>query len=392
MGSKKVKAIVFHGEKKRESAYPDRIDQFAKETLKRAKDSPVAQNYRRLGTPMLVAMNNAIGGFPSKYWHLGTFEGWEKISAESLLEHCQVKPSACLRCFMACGNLSEIKEGRHKGLKNEGPEYETIYALGGLCMVHEIEEIIYLNDICDRLGMDTISAGSLCAFAMEASEMGRIKERIVWGDVDKIAELLHEIASKKGLGAILSEGIRYAAKVWDMEDVAIHTKGLDPAGYEPRILKGMGLAYATSDRGACHLRSTFYKAELAGMIPMDQMEGKAKFFLEFEDRFNIHDSLILCRFYRDIYWDWDYLSTIIEVTTGLKLDEKGLRKISSTIQNETRKFNLREGLAPKEDTLPKRFFDEPLGKDGKVIKREELQWMLQDYYALRGWNPEGIPQ
>ena len=392
MGSKKVKAITFYGEKKREIAHPDQLDQFAKETLERAKDSPAAQNYRRLGTPMLVAMNNAVGGFPSKYWHLGTFEGWEKISAESLLERCNVRPSACLRCFMACGNLSEVKEGRHKGLKIEGPEYETIYAFGGLCMVHEIEEIAYLNDICDRLGIDTISGGSLCAFAMEASEKGRIEEKINWGEVDKIAELLNDIAYKKGTGAVLAEGIRHAAKTWNMEDIAIHVKGLDPAGYEPRVLKGMGLAYATSDRGACHLRSTFYKAELAGMIPIDQMEGKAKLFLEFEDRFNIHDSLILCRFYRDIYWDWKYLATIIELTTGLKLDEGGLRNISSRIQDGTRKFSLREGLTSKDDMLPKRFFDEPLGKDRKILKREDFQKMLQDYYALRGWSSEGIPK
>ena len=391
MGSKKVKAITFTGEKKREVAYPDRIDEFAKETLARGKDLPSAQAYRRMGTPMLVAMNNAVGGFPSKYWHLGTFEGWEKISAEALLERCQVKPSACLRCFMACGNMSEMKQGRHTGLKIEGPEYETIYAFGGLCMVHEIEEIAYLNDICDRLGIDTISGGSLCAFAMEASERNRTPEKIGWGDVDKIAALLNDIAYRKGMGAILAEGIRHAAKAWDMVDDAIHVNGLDPAGYDPRILKGMGLANATSDRGACHLRATFYKAELANMIPIDQMEGKAKLFLEFEDRFNIHDSLILCRFYRDIYWDWNYLSTIVETTTGLKLDEAGLRQISSRIQDATRKFNLREGLTPKDDTLPKRFFDEPLGKDKKTIRREELQKMLQDYYALRGWSEEGIP-
>ncbi|MFB3887129.1 MAG: aldehyde ferredoxin oxidoreductase family protein [Thermodesulfobacteriota bacterium] len=391
MGSKKVKAIAFHGEKKREVAHPERIEPFAKQTLDRGKDSPGAQSYRRLGTPMLVAINNSIGGFPSKYWHLGTFEGWEKISAEALLERAQVKPSACPRCFMACGNLSEIKEGRHKGLKIEGPEYETIYAFGGLCMIREIEEIAFLNDLCDRLGLDTISAGSLCAFAMEASETGRIQEKINWGDVDKVAELLHDISSKKGIGAILAEGIRHAAKAWEMEDIAIHVKGLDPAGYDPRILKGMGLANATSDRGACHLRATFYKAEIAGMIPMDQTEGKAKLFLEFEDRFNIHDSLILCRFYRDIYWDWNDLTTIVELTTGLKLDEAGLRKISSNIQNETRRFNLREGITPKDDTLPERFFDEPLGKDRKTIRREDLRKMLQDYYTLRGWDAEGLP-
>jgi aldehyde:ferredoxin oxidoreductase len=391
MGSKKLKATVFHGEMKKNFAYPDRIEQFAKETLERGKDNPGVQNYKRMGTPMLVAMNNAAGGFPSKYWHLGTFEGWEKISAEALLERCQVRPTACLRCFVACGNLSVVKEGRHKGLKIEGPEYETIYAFGGLCMIHEIEEIAYLNDICDRLGLDTISSGNLCAFAMEASERGRIKEKISWGDVDRVAELLHDIAFKKGFGAVLAEGISHAARTWEMEDVAIHVKGLDPAGYDPRILKGMGLANATSDRGACHLRATFYKAELAGMIPMDQMEGKAKLFLEFEDRFNIHDALILCRFYRDLYWDWTYLSAMVEMTTGLKLDEAGLRKISSTIQNETRRFSLREGLDPKDDTLPKRYFDEPLGKEGKTIRREDLRRMLQDYYALRGWDQYGIP-
>jgi aldehyde:ferredoxin oxidoreductase len=391
MGSKKMKAIVFHGERKKEIAYPDRVEQFAKETIERGKDNPGVLNYKRLGTPQLVALTNSVGAFPSKYWHLGTFEGWEKISAEALLERCQVKPTACLRCFVACGDMSEVKEGRHKGLKIEGPEYETIYAFGGLCMIHEIEEIAYLNDICDRLGMDTISAGSLCSFAIEASEIGRIREKITWGEVDKVAQLLHDISSKKGLGAILAEGIRHAAKVWNMEDIAIHTKGLDPAGYDPRVLKGMGLANATSDRGACHLRATFYMAELAGMIPMGQMDGKAKLFLEFEDRFNIHDSLILCRFYRDLYWDWSYLTTIVEMTTGLKLDEAGIRKISSAIQNETRRFNLREGITSKDDSLPKRFFDEALGKDKKTIRREDLQKMLQDYYVLRGWNSEGIP-
>ena len=196
MGSKKVKAIAFHGEKEREVAYPDRLEQFSKETLERGKDNPGAQAYRRMRTPMLVSMTNAFGGFPSKYWYLGTFEGWEKISVELLLERCWVKPTACLHCFMACGNLSEVKEGRHKGLKIEGPEYETIYAFGGLCMAHEIEETAYLNDICDRLGLDTISAGSLCAFAIEASEMGRIEQKIKWGGVDKIADLPHDITSK----------------------------------------------------------------------------------------------------------------------------------------------------------------------------------------------------
>ncbi len=392
MGSKKIKAIVFHGSKKREFADPDSLQQFSRGILEGGKDSAFVKNFNRLGTPILVSMTNSVEAFPSKYWRLGTFEGWENISGESLLERCRVRPNACRRCFIACGRLSEVRNGRHKGLRIEGPEYETIFAFGGLCMVREIEEVVYLNDICDRLGMDTISAGNLCAFAIEASERGRIQEKIPWGDVDKIAGLLHDIVYKKGIGAILSEGIRHAAKVWELEDTAIHVKGMEPPGYEPRVLKGMGLAYATSDRGACHLRSTFFRPELSGAISPEQVEGKAKLFLEFEDRFNIHDALIICRFYRDLYWNWDSLSKILEVATGLKLDESGLRRLSSTIQNETRKFNLREGISSRDDNLPKRFFDEPLGKEGKVIKREDFQRLLQDYYHLRGWNSEGIPE
>ena len=391
MGSKRLKAIVFHGEKRRPVADPGAIARFAKETLESGKDNPGVQVFRRMGTPALVAVNAALKGFPSKYWHLGTFDGWEKISAESLLDRCSVAASACRRCFIGCGKMSEVREGRHKGLRLEGPEYETIYAFGGLCMIHSIEEILSLNDICDRLGMDTISAGSLCAFAMEAYESGRITEKVRWGDADAVAGLLGDIASRRGLGAVLAEGIRHAGRTWDMEDAAIHVKGLDPAGYDPRVLKGMGLAYATSDRGACHLRSTFYKAEMAGMIAPDQMEGKAKLFLEFEDRFNIHDALIVCRFYRDLYWDWSTLAAMVKMTTGLALDEAGLRRVSSTIQDGTRRFNLREGMTAAADTLPKRFFDEPLGDERKVLKREDFQKMLGDYYALRGWTADGVP-
>jgi aldehyde:ferredoxin oxidoreductase len=169
-----------------------------------------------------------------------------------------VKPTACPKCFIACGRLTEVVDGRHRGLKIEGPEYETINAFGGQCMIDDIREIAYLNDICDRLGMDTITAGNLAAFSIEASHRRSIEERVEYGDVDGIAALLHKIARREGIGAILADGIRYAAKEWGLEDLAIHVKGMEPPGYEPRVLKGVGLAYATSDRGACHLRATIY--------------------------------------------------------------------------------------------------------------------------------------
>ena len=283
-----------------------------------------------------------------------------------------------------------VKQGRHKGLKIEGPEYETIYALGGLCEVDSIEEIAYLNDICDRLGLDTISAGNLVAFTIEASRQGKIDYRIDYGQVDKIAGLLEDIVYRRGIGDTLAKGIKTAAKAWNMEDQAIHVKGMEPAGYDPRILKGMGLAYGTSDRGACHLRATFYKPELANMIDPDQIEGKAEMFAEWEDRLTIFDSLILCRFYRDLY-QWEELAAVIKGVTGLEMDRERMRSIASAITNNTRRFNMREGLRPEEDHLPERFYTEALPETGKVITREQMEQLLADYYGVRGWDENGMP-
>jgi aldehyde:ferredoxin oxidoreductase len=164
---------------------------------------------------------------------------------------------------------------------------------------------------------------------------------------------------------------------------------MEPAGYDPRSLKGMGLAFATSDRGACHLRTTFYKPELAGISPPDQMEGKAKIFVDFEDRLNIFDAMIFCRFYRDLYL-WDDLREVVEATTGLEFDEDGLREIACNISNATRTFNIREGLTQEDDTLPRRFFEEPI-EEGKILKREDFNQLLAEYYELRGWDERGVP-
>ncbi len=385
MGSKKLKGIVFHGKKRRDLADPSSLKRLAQAFKERVKNHPIIANYKKYGTPMLVSIMNTIGAFPTRYWSQGKLNGWESISAESLLEHCDVSPKACPHCFMACGNISKVKQGRHRGLRIMGPEYETIYAFGGLCMVKSIEDIIYLNDLCDRLGMDTITAGNLVAFTIEASEGGKIKERLSYGDVDGIAEILTKIAYRKGVGRILSEGVRSAAEAWGMEDRAIHVKGLEPAGFDPRVLKGMGLAYATSDRGACHLRATFYKSELSGQIDPQQIKGKAKLFVDYEDKMTLFDLLILCRFYRDLI-TWKDLHEIISATCNLSFKEKELRTIASNVINLARQFNQREGVTKRDDKLPRRFFREVLQENQKTIRPEDLGVMLKEYYQLRGWD------
>jgi aldehyde:ferredoxin oxidoreductase len=285
--------------------------------------------------------------------------------------------------------MTTVLQGRHAGLKLVGPEYETIYAFGGLCLIDSIEEIAYLNDICDRLGMDTITAGNLCAFTIEAARRGKIDYAIDYGDVDAVATLLKKIARREDIGDILAQGIKFAAKEWDLEDIAVHVKGLEPAGYDPRALKGMGLAYATSERGACHLRATFYKPELSGMISPDQIEGKAKLFVDFEDRLTIFDTLILCRFYRDLY-PWEALGDLIHAVTGLDSQKDALQSRAANISTLIRRFNLREGLKPEDDRLPKTFYKK-FQRTDHVLRREELEAMLKEYYLLRGWDENGEP-
>jgi aldehyde:ferredoxin oxidoreductase len=384
MGSKRLKGIAFHGKKRRKLANLISLKKLSQEFKDRVKDNQTVHVYKKYGTPMLVSIMNTIGAFPTQYWSKGSLEGWEGISAESLMERCHVVSSACPHCFMACGKISEVKQGRHRGLRIRGPEYETIYAFGGLCMVKSIEEIIYLNDLCDRLGMDTITAGNLAAFAIEASKRKKIAEKLDYGDVDGISEILNKIAYRKGIGRILSEGVRHAAAHWGMEEEAIHVKGLEPAGFDPRVLKGMGLAYATSDRGACHLRATFYKSELSGQIDPDQVKGKARLFVDYEDKMTLFDTLILCRFYRDLI-TWKDLQEIIKSACNLSLKKKELKTMASEIIHLARAFNQREGLTKKEDRLPRRFFREVLQETGKAIRPKDMEVMLKEYYQLRGW-------
>jgi aldehyde:ferredoxin oxidoreductase len=230
--------------------------------------------------------------------------------------------------------------------------------------------------------MDTISAGNLCAFTIEASLKKAINYPISYGDVDGIAGLLFKIAKKEGIGAILSEGIAVAAERWNLQDLAVHVKGLDLPGYDPRALKGCGLAFATSPRGACHLRATFHNPELKGRTSIEDIPQMVDLFIDYEDRLVIMDSLILCRFFRSIY-PWDRLSKILFLVCGIEEDKDQLRKRASNTIKWVRKFNTREGLTPEDDALPKRLLRETL-TNGQGIKEQDVIRMIEIYHHLRG--------
>jgi len=389
MGSKNIKAIFFAGDRKRQPVNPEAVKDFIKSTRTRTADHPAVIGYKTKGTPGMVRIAHSTGAFPYRYWSREPAPSIENISAEALHEQCHVKPKACSKCYLACSRMTRIETGRHAGLEIEGPEYETIYAFGGLCCIDDIREIAWLNDICDRLGIDTISAGNLCGLAIEAARRKKIDFAIDYGQADAIGDLLHLIAARQGVGDVLARGIRHAAAAWDLEDIAVHVKGLEPAGYDPRALKGMGLAYATASRGACHMRGTILKAELTGVIEPDEIEGKAALYVDFEDRHTIFDCLVLCRFYRDLY-PWEEMQTLIEVLTGLDGSQANLEKIAAHITTGIRQFNLREGMDTAEDKLPDRLYKEAL-TTGQAISEADLKYMLQDYYKLRGWDDLGVP-
>ncbi len=391
MGSKKLKALVFHGEASCQAADAALLQEAARRIRAKGRDNPGVKAYQTIGTPAMVRIINGARAFPVRYWSSGSTPNWENISGDVLLQQFEVKARACPNCFLSCGKLTTIKEGKYTGLRLEGPEYETIYAFGGLCGIDRLDCILYLNDLCDRLGMDTISAGNLVALMMEAGERGRVKGYPAYGDAEGAARLLEDIAHVRGPGELLAQGIKRVATELGLEDLAIHVKGLEPTGYDPRVLKGMGLEFATSPRGACHLRATFYKPELSGIIDPSTIEGKAALFIEFENRLTVFNTMIFCVFFRDLI-QWEDLMAMIKGSTGWEYTREELARLANRIVTATRLFNTREGATRADDMLPARFFNEPINDGRDIITRQELDTMLDDYYRLRGWDQNGVPQ
>jgi aldehyde:ferredoxin oxidoreductase len=388
MGCKKLKGIAFSGQARRPVHNPEVLQQWAKKTARLHMHQAGTENYRKYGTTAMVDLMNTAGAFPSAYWSRGRMPDWESLGSEAVVQELEAKARSCPRCFLDCRNLSRVQSGPHRGLQLEGPEYETLYAFGGLCLINDLREVAYLNDVCDRLGMDTMSAGNLAGLAIEASRQGRIKTSLEYGHPGRIADLLYQMASRQGLGGILALGIGRAAQELGLEDLAVHVKGMEPAGYDPRVLKGMGLAYAVSSRGACHLRASFHRAELTGEADPNDPAGLVASFIEHEDKCTIMDSLIVCRFFRKIY-ETEF-SKILNLCTGLDSDWTALQDIATETMDRIRMINIDQGLTAEDDRLPQRLFDQAL-PDGSRISREEMEAMLREYYRQRKWDAQGIP-
>ena len=398
-GSKLLKAVTITSPGALRLTPLEGFDDMRKKVSQLATDSPAANAYRRMGTPMMVALLNEAGGFPAGYWSEGKVAHRATLEAEHYPEWATVETGTCPPCPMRCRRHLTLTQGPDAGREIHGPEYETLYSFGGLCMVEHARDVLLLHEECNRLGVDTISAGNLVALAIEAGRQGRLKGAPALGDVAAITALLRDMARRStSLGDTLAGGIRAAADALGMGDQAIHVKGMEPAGYDPRALRGMALAYATSPRGACHLRATFYKPILGGLTKDLDAEGIAALFVDFEDRLFLFDCLVMCRFYRD-FLTWDDLvvaaNTLVAETAAPgkpvpTIDQGGLQTLARELLTRVRRLNFRFGLTAADDSLPRRFFTEPLG-DKPPLGDEEFQGMLTAYFIARGWGEAGVP-
>jgi len=395
MGSKNLKAIAVNGSKGIEVANPDALRELAKETVKRSS-GPEIEHHRVYGTMGTVEISSEQNAFPTRNWQASSFEGAQEMGVEAMFEKTFVRDVGCVdRCPIACGKLNVVKDGPYKGATVVGPEYQTAYALGSNCGINDIRAIVKANEVCDQLGIDTISGGCAVAFAMECFEKGLLSVHetgdleLRFGDPEAVLRTLRMIASREGIGNLLAEGIRKASQELGLQELAVHVKGLDCPGYDARTLKGTALQYAVSSRGACHLRARAQVPELRGVVDYSEIEGKGKLVKDREDLFSLFDSMIVCKFALPIF-DMSEMTKAYKYATGIEASAKQLLTVGERITNLERLFNAREGISRKDDSLPKKVTDP---NQERFTGKEQLEKMLDDYYDARGWDRKtGLPR
>ncbi len=397
LGSKNLKAIVAHGRSSIDAADHKRFELLTREFSKKVLGDVSAQQYHNIGTVVWVNMSNLGGFLPTRNYQSGFFESAEAISGERMSEEFVVGHSACYMCRIACGKKTRFKDGKYAGLEVDGPEYETVALLGSNCGISDMGAIAKSSQICDDLGIDTISAGATISFAMEASDKGIIKQDdvdgLTFGNDDAVHRLLHLIAKKQGVGEILSRGSIAAAKQLghNSSHFAIQVKGLELAAVEPRGSWGMALAYSTADRGACHQRCWTPTAELKGEIPRFSMEGVPKYVKETQDERAVCGSLVVCDF---LPFEIHEMTDLLNASTGFSFTVDSYLTLGERIWNLTRMFNVREGINAKNDVLPERFSEEAMPDgpaEGQRITKRTLEKAKAEYYTLRGWDDNGVP-
>jgi len=400
MGSKRLKAIAVKGTHAAAVADPAGLKTANRRLIERSL-GPATAKYRMLGTPANLLSFDRLGILPGYNFRQSTFVDAERMSGEELHETHLAGVAACASCTVGCEHLYRaLDEDQADPTRLE---YETMFALGPMLGISDPNTVIRASRLCDQLGLDSISAGGTIAWAMECAEHGLLsidgsnEPAARFGDPLAVERVLRAIASREGIGDLLAEGSRRAAAslghgsgAW-----AMHVKGLELPGYEPRGLKTMALGLAVSPRGACHNRVAGYEADLSGEVDRFQAEvGRGRIAAEAEDLASVLDSLVLCKFVRKCFDDlYGEAAELYRLVTGWEMSGAELRLAGERISSAKKLFNVRQGWTRTDDTLPARCLEEPLAGGpgaGQRLTADELNLMIAGYYAARGWAEDGL--
>jgi aldehyde:ferredoxin oxidoreductase len=397
MGSKNLKAIALSGDRETSVAHRQEVEAIA-DALRRRSLGSLTDKYRRVGTVANLAVFNRLGTLPTRNFQQATFEGADALSGEALTENSFSRRHGCASCTIRCERLFKSRSGHGD---EQRLEYETLFALGPLCGIGDPESVLQAARLCDRYGLDTISTGGTLAWAIEAAEKGLLPAAqtlgLRFGHGDGVLAAIHAIAGREGVGALLAEGSRRAAieTGGNSSDWAMHVKGLELPGYDPRSLKTMALGLAVSPRGACHNRSGAYEADFSGEV--DRLHGDAgrgTVVAASEDFAAVLDSLIICKFLRKCFSEfYTEAAELLSHVTGWTYTGAELRCAGERIHTLKKLFNIRERWQPDDDWLPQRLLSERLPTGvarGVGLSPDELREMVRGYYQARQWDDNGF--
>lgn len=372
MGSKKLKALVVKGDNKPSIADEAGFRKAREQALQLIKEGPMSsKGLHTYGTSALLNLINYLKIMPTGNFRDNEFSGADKVSGDFIKENYDIKNNTCYNCMIACRHV--IKSGALEG--HEIPEYETLWAYGPDNKNADIESVIRANRMCNDYGIDTISSGSTIAAYAE----------IMGEDIKEFSELIKKIGESEGIGKELGRGSRALARSHG-KDTAMHSKGLELPGYDPRGMLGMALAYATSNRGGCHLRAYTVSPEILGKpskVDRFTFSGKPQLVSKLQNENAALDSLVLCLF-ASFAMAKEEFAAMLRTATGVDYSTENFMKCGERIWNLERMFNVRAGFSRKDDTLPDRFFE-----SGGIV-RAEFEMALDEYYLLRGWDVNGM--
>jgi aldehyde:ferredoxin oxidoreductase len=406
MGAKNLKAVcIVSRAKPLEAADKSGFAAVLKEHGDILKSHKRRVKMHKYGTTFLAELTRETGILPFKNFQMGNMEGIENLFTHAYSD-MRVGSHGCFNCMTRCGQVHEVKSGPYAGETSEGPEYETIWAFGANVGNTEVGATVKADRMCDLLGIDTISAGSAVAFAMELYQRGILTTNdtdgleLRWGDHRVMIELIEKIAKREGIGELLGEGTKRAAEAIGKgaEAYAMHAKGLELPAYEPRAAKAHGLSMATSNIGGSHMYG-YCRQEISGRggpRPVDRFadEGKGDIAAYNQIGKAIEETGILCNF-ADSGMTNDILARMLAAGTGYEefADQDYLNLVGERIVCLERCFNVREGFSRKDDVLPERMLSEPLPDAGPATGQiiRNLDALLDEYYDSLGYTRDGIP-